>query len=85
MRFRVMHSRRDSLTSAAVAELLRPFRDEEPVRRGLAAIAERFRDRDAESPTWTAVFLSEGNTEADERLRVDAFMTVQEVLRLVSR
>jgi len=70
---------------AAVAELLRPFRDEEPVRRGLAAIAEKFRDRDAEGPTWTAVFLSEGNAEADERLRVDAFMTVQEVLRLVSR
>jgi len=69
----------------AVAELLRPFRDEEPVRRGLAAIAEKFRDRDAEGPTWTAVFLSEGNAEADERLRVDAFMTVQEVLRLVSR
>src|SRR3970282_560986 len=43
---------------AAVAELLRPFRDEEPVRRGLAAIAEKFRDRDAEGPTWTAVFLS---------------------------
>jgi hypothetical protein len=68
-----------------VAELLRPFRDEESVRRGLKAIAEKFRDRGAEGPTWVAVFLSEGSAVADERLRMDAVMTVQEVLRLVWR
>lgn len=68
---------------AAVAETLRPFRDEEPVRRGLTVLAEKFRDKNAEGPTWVAVFLSEGNTEADERIRVDALMTVQEVLRLL--
>lgn len=68
---------------AAVAEVLRPFRDEEPVRRGLSVLADKFRDRNAEGPTWVAVFLSEGNAEADERIRVDALMTVQEVLRLV--
>jgi hypothetical protein len=68
---------------AAVAEALRPFRNEEPVRRGLRAIAEKFRDKGAEGPTWVAVFLSEGNAEADEKLRVDAFMTVQEVGRLL--
>ena len=28
--------------------------------------------------------LAEGNADADERIRVDAFMTVQEVLRLVA-
>lgn len=70
---------------AAVANRLRPFRDEEPVRRGLATIAEKFRDKGAEGPTWAAAFLSEGNAESDERIRVDAFMTVQEVLRLVAR
>ncbi|MGH7278416.1 MAG: hypothetical protein ACREJG_06970 [Candidatus Rokuibacteriota bacterium] len=48
---------------AAVAELLRPFRDEDPVRRGLAAVAEKFRNRSAEGPTWVAVFLSEGSAE----------------------
>lgn len=69
---------------AAVAEVLRPFRDEEPVRRGLTAIGQKFRDKGAEGPTWVAVFLSEGDAEADEKIRVDAFMTVQEVLRLVS-
>lgn len=36
----------------AVAERLRPARDEGPVRRGLAAIAEKFRAREAEGPTW---------------------------------
>ena len=45
---------------AAVAELLRPFRDEEPVRRGLAAIAEKFRDRDAEAPRGPPSFSPRG-------------------------
>ena len=69
---------------AAVAAALPSFRNEEPVRHGLAAITEKFRDKGAEGPTWVAVFLSEGNADADERIRVDAFMTVQEVLRLVA-
>src|SRR3989442_514337 len=69
---------------AAVAEGLRPFRDEEPVRRGLTAIGQKFRDKRAEGPTWVAVFLSEGVAEADEKIRVDAFMTGLEALRLVS-
>lgn len=68
---------------AGVAEAVRPFRNEEPVRRGLAAIAEKFRHRESEGPTWVAVFLAEGNADLHERLRTDAFMTVQEVLRLV--
>jgi len=69
---------------AAVAAALQQFREEELVRHGLAAIAEKFRDKGAEGPTWVAVFLSEGNAESDEKIRVDAFMTIQEVLRLVS-
>jgi hypothetical protein len=69
---------------AAVAEILRPVREEEAVRRGLAAIADKFREERAEGPTWVAVFLSQGNAEGDDRTRVDAFMTVREVLRLVS-
>jgi len=69
---------------AAVAEVLRPIREEEAVRRGLAAIAEKFREERSEGPTWAAGFLSQGNAEGDDRARVDAFMTVQEVLRLVS-
>lgn len=67
----------------AVADALRPFRAETPVRRGLAAIAEKFRAPEAEGPTWVAVFLGHDEGEARERARVDAFMTVGEVLRLV--
>ena len=36
-----------------VADALRPFREGGPVRRGLTAIAEKFRAPDAEGPTWS--------------------------------
>jgi hypothetical protein len=68
---------------AAVADAVRPFREEGPVRRGLAAIAEKFRALEAEGPTWVAAFLGQDEGEPRERARVDAFMVVQEVLRLV--
>jgi len=67
----------------AVADALRPFLAEASVRRGLAAIGEKFRALEAEGPTWVAVFLGQDEGEARERARVDAFMTVGEVLRLV--
>ncbi len=67
----------------AVADAIRAFRDEDPVRRGLDAIREKFRDRDAEGPTWVAVFLSEGHDDEGERFRTDAFMTVSEVIALL--
>lgn len=67
----------------AVAEAIRPFLDEGPVRRGLQSIAERFRALDAEGPTWVAEFLGEGDPERSARLRQDAFMTVQEVCHLL--
>ena len=69
---------------AAVADAIRPFRDEDPVRRGLDAIREKFRNREAEGPTWVAVFLSEGQADESERFRTDAFMTVSEVIALLA-
>ena len=69
--------------AAAVADALRQCLDEEPVRRGLAMIAEKFRARDAEGPTWVAVFVGSANPEGHERIRTDAHMTVGEVLRLL--
>jgi hypothetical protein len=68
---------------AAVADAIRAFRDEDPVRRGLDAIREKFRDREAEGPTWVAVFLSEEHADEGERFRTDAFMTVSEVITLL--
>lgn len=67
----------------AVAEAIRPYLGEAPVRRGLGSIAERFRAPDAEGPTWVAAFLGEGDPERSARVRQDAFMTVQEVCRLL--
>ena len=45
---------------AALADVIRPFLDENPLRRGLDTIRGKFRDRTAEGPTWAATFLSEG-------------------------
>jgi len=67
----------------AVAAALRPFAAEEPVQRGLRSIARRFRELDAEGPIWVAAFLGEGDAERRARIQQDAFMTVQEVCRLV--
>ncbi|MGH7307067.1 MAG: hypothetical protein ACREK6_00060 [Candidatus Rokuibacteriota bacterium] len=66
-----------------VAEALRRCRDEEAVRRGLTMISEKFRARDAEGPTWVAVFVGSGSAEEYERIRTDAHMTVGEVLRIL--
>jgi len=66
-----------------VAEGLQPYLGEDSVRRGLRAIAERFRALEAEGPTWVATFLGEGDPERAARFRQDAFMTVQEVCRLL--
>lgn len=66
---------------AGVAERLAEFRGEDIVDRGLAAIAEKFRERESEGPTWVAAFLASGGSEEYERIRTDAHMTVTEVLR----
>lgn len=65
----------------AVAEALERAAGDGVVQRGLEAMAGRFRDREAEGPTWVATFLAPGTTEEYERLRTDAFMVVREVLR----
>jgi hypothetical protein len=67
----------------AVAEAFRPYLGEGPVRRGVESIARKFRAPDAEGPTWVATFLGEGDPERSARVRRDAFMTVQEVCRLL--
>ena len=68
---------------AAVADAIRPFVAEGPVERGLKSIGDKFRALDAEGPAWVAAFLGAGHQEERDRLQQDAFMTVQEVVRLV--
>lgn len=68
---------------AAVAEAIRPYLGEAPVRRGLGSIAEKFRAPDAEGPAWVARFLGGGSPETEARIRQDAFMNVHEVCRFL--
>jgi hypothetical protein len=67
----------------AVAEALKPYLNEDPVSRGLRSIAQKFRELDAEGPTWVAEFISGGDAGTAARIRQDAFMTVREVCRLL--
>jgi hypothetical protein len=67
----------------SVAEALRPFLNQGPVRLGLSAIAAKFRTVEAEGPAWVAAFLGQGEAERVARARQDAYMTVSETLRLL--
>jgi hypothetical protein len=67
----------------AVAETVQPFVFEHAVRRGFLSICEKFRNPDAEGPTWVAKFMGGGDAEMEARIRQDAFMTVHEVCRLL--
>ena len=65
-----------------MAEVLQPYLGEEAVDRGLRSISEKFRAADLEGPTWVATFMG-GDPAAEARIRLDAFMTVSEVLRIL--
>ena len=67
----------------AVAAAIRPFMKEEPVRRGLSSIVQKFRALEAEGPTWVATFIGGSDAGPEARIRQDAFMTVREVCRLL--
>lgn len=68
---------------AGVAGALRSAGGDPVLCRALDAIAAKFRAREAEGPTWVASFLSRPGTDEHERLLTDAFMSVNEVLRLL--
>jgi len=69
----------------AVAARLKPHVRDPMVQRGLDGIASRFRDPEAEGPSWVAKFLLGRDDSTDDAVRIkqDAFMIVNEVLRLV--
>lgn len=70
---------------SAVAARLKPHVRHPVVQRGLAGVASRFGDPDADGPSWVARFMLGGEDTSEDALRIrqDAFMTVGEVLRLV--
>ncbi|MFQ5539739.1 MAG: hypothetical protein ACE5FB_05010 [Candidatus Binatia bacterium] len=67
----------------SVAEAFRPFLHQDPIQRGLRAVAARFRAVEAEGPAWVAAFLSEGDRDRVERITRDAYMVVGETLHLL--
>lgn len=68
---------------AGVAAALRPYKDHPILRKGMESIAIKFRDLDAEGPSWAARFLASNNPEMAIRITQDAYMNVHEVLRLL--
>jgi hypothetical protein len=72
---------------SAVAVRLKPHVHDQRVQRGLDSVASKFRDPEAEGPSWVAKFLPGGDNSSDDavRVRTDAFMVVNEVLRLLGR
>jgi hypothetical protein len=70
---------------SAVAARLKPHLHDRIVQGGLDGIASKFRDAEAEGPSWVAKFLLgvDDSSESAVRTRTDAFMVVNEVLRLL--
>lgn len=68
---------------AEVAAALKPYMGHPILRKGMKSIAIKFRDLEAEGPSWTASFLASNDPEMATRIKQDAYMNVNEVLRLL--
>lgn len=68
---------------AGVAAALRPHMDHPILRKGMESITIKFRDLEAEAPSWAARFLASNDPEMATRIKQDAYMNVNEVLRLL--
>jgi len=65
----------------SVAEEIRPKKDVKIVKRGLNAIRQRFRDINAEGPSWVANFGASADDKEKEDKKQRSFMVVNEMLR----
>lgn len=68
---------------AGVAAVLEAHVDHPILRKGMESIAIKFRDSDAEGPSWAARFLASDNPAMATRIRQDAYMNVNEVFGLL--
>ena len=70
---------------ASAAEHLRPHQQDPLVAEGLRNLREAFGHREAHGPAWVAAFLTSPFLTADrQKIITDAYMTVQEFLRLLA-
>lgn len=65
----------------SVTEEIRPKKDVKIVKNGLNAIRQRFRDINAEGPSWVANFLAIGDAKEKEDMKQRSFTVVNEMLR----
>jgi len=68
---------------AGVAAVLEAYVDHPILRKGMESIVIKFRDLDAEGPSWAARFLASDDPEMSVRIKQDAYMNVNEVLQLL--
>jgi len=65
----------------SVAQEIRPKKNAKIVRRGLNAIRQRFRDINAEGPSWVANFLAIADGKEKEDVKRRSFTVINEMLR----
>lgn len=71
---------------ASVADAVRPHLGDPLVAEGVGRLQEAFRTREAHGPAWVAAFLTSPVFAAErQRIITDAFMVVNEFLRLLSQ
>lgn len=66
-----------------IIKKLEPHVGEAGLKKGLTNIQEKFRDRDAEGPSWVVNFISPTSEEEAQRLRTDAFFTMAALAKLL--
>ncbi len=66
-----------------VAREIAPFMKEDLVKEGMENIKNRFKTIKGEGPAWVANFLNPSSVEEKERIIADAFMNVNEILKIV--
>ena len=64
-----------------VAERVKPFLEEQSMKRGIDNIRERFRSQTAEGPTWSAFFLEPSDKEMRKRVQAEAYARMKHFLR----
>lgn len=63
-----------------VAAAVRPFLGEKLLREGIDHIQRRFRNENAEGPSWVANFLTEERSDEHRKHRIRAFQVVHDFL-----
>jgi len=64
----------------AVAKKVRPYLDEPSMNEGINSIQEKFRNINAEGPSWTASFMFPTEKEMQDKIKAESYILIQEFL-----